>query len=1032
MILSCHRVVLSLLFTSVAALACAAEPAKVDFGKQVRQILSNNCFTCHGPDVAERKGDFRLDERESAISEAESGARPIVPGNAKASEIIARITSTDPDLVMPPPETKRSLSDADKQILARWIDEGADYSQHWSFLPPQRPPLPAVKDAAWARTPIDHFILARLEAEGLRPSPEATKTQLIRRVTLDLTGLPPTLQEVDAFLKDGSPKAYEKVVDRLLESPHYGERMAVDWLDAARFADTHGFHIDAGRDMTRWREWVIDAFNQNLPFDQFTIEQLAGDLLPNATLEQKVASGFNRNHMINFEGGAIAEEYHNAYIIDRVNTTSTVWLGLTVACSQCHDHKYDPLTQKEYYQLYAFFYNVPENGLDGSKGNAAPLLKAPTRHQQRELDALTSEVKALEAQLAQPSAEVDAEQLAWEKTARDEASVAWIAIDPAEMRSKGNATFTKADDKTITVGGSNAGAERYFLTAEVDLREITAIRLETGVDPKLNGQGPGRSSNGNVVLTDVKVKLGKEEQKLSAAAADFSQQEFPIGNAIDSEPRSGWAIYPEVGKPHAAIFELAKPISSDKPVKLTVELSFESQFSQHQLGVFRLAATSAKDPRGGNKLPDGVLQALAVESSQRNADQKALITRHFREQVSTRLANVRKALADTKARLGELDGQIPTTMVMQEMSSPRTTHVRVRGAYDKRGEQVSPATPAVLPPLASDAPRNRLGLAQWLVAPQHPLTSRVIVNRYWQLVFGTGLVKTVEDLGTQGELPSHPELLDYLAVEFMDPQRTTDGSLRGWDVKGLMRMLVTSSTYRQSARVSAELLARDPENRLLARGPRHRLQAEFLRDQALAVSGLLNRQIGGKSVSPYQPPGLWSELASRNDGKKWTAQEYQQDHGADLYRRTMYTFWKRTSPPPQLATFDAPDRETCTVRRARTNTPLQALILLNDPTYVEASRKLAERMMKEGGATPAERIAFAFTLATARQPSEREAAVLQRVYDQQLAKYQATDAAKELLSVGEAPADNQLDPAQLASYAMVASVILNLDETVTK
>lgn len=1020
---------------SCGPLVQAAEPARVDFARDIRPILSNHCFTCHGPDAAERQGGFRLDERASALAEAESGARPIVPGDTKQSELLARIHSTDEATVMPPTETKKQLTQREKDLLTQWIKDGAPYAQHWSFVAPQRPALPAVKDRDWPRNAIDTFILARLEAEGLRPAPPASKTQLIRRVTLDLTGLPPTPQEVDAFVRDSDPKAYEKVVDRLLQSPHYGERMALDWLDAARFADTHGYHIDSGRDMTRWREWVIDAFNHNQPFDQFTVEQLAGDLLPNATLEQKIASGFNRNHMINFEGGAIPQEYHNAYIIDRVNTTSTVWLGLTVACAQCHDHKYDPLTQKEFYQLYAFFYNVPERGLDGSKGNAEPLLKAPTAQQQQTLDALAKTVRNLEAELAADSAELTAEQSAWEAAASAEQPVAWTTIKPQELTSQGGATFRMADDQFITATGENAATDRYVITADIEHDALTALRLETGVDKQLSGHGPGRSVNGNVVLTDVKLTVDGKVQKLSAAAADFSQQDFDISLAIDDKPQTGWAIHPEVGKPHAAMFALEQPLKSDKPLRVTVELAFESRFAQHQLGIFRLAVTDAAQPLRTSTLPQAVVAALATDAASRTPEQAAAVKQYFREHISSHLAKVRAKLQTAKAQRETLDKQIPTTMVMQEMPKPRDTFVLMRGEYDKPGEKVSAATPAVLPPFADGTPRNRLGLAQWLVDPSHPLTSRVTVNRYWQLVFGTGLVKTVEDFGMQGELPSHPELLDYLAVEFVSPEgRDAAGRpLAGWDVKGLIRLLVTSSTYRQSASVSPELLVKDPENRLLAHGPRHRLQAEFIRDQALAVSGLLNRQIGGHSVSPYQPAGLWSELASRQDGKNWTAQEFSQSHGQDLYRRTMYTFWKRTSPPPQLATFDAPDRETCTVRRSRTNTPLQALILLNDPTYVEASRKLAERMMKEGGDSPLQRLAFAFELATARKPTPREAAILLRVFDQHLQKYRAdSDAAKQLLTVGESPADAQLNTVELASYTMVASVVLNLDETVTK
>jgi Protein of unknown function (DUF1553)/Protein of unknown function (DUF1549)/Planctomycete cytochrome C len=717
-----------------------------------------------------------------------------VPGDAAKSALIERVSSEDPDFRMPPPKSGKQLTSQQITLLRQWIEQGAKWSTHWAIVKPERPSLPAVKNMAWVRNPIDYFVLARLERERLQPSPEADRATLVRRITLELTGLPPTPAEVDAFLADRDPGAYENLVDRLLASPHYGERMAVEWLDAARFADTHGYHIDAGRDMTRWREWVIDAFNRNLAFDQFTIEQLAGDLLPGATLQQQIASGFNRNHMINFEGGAIPEEYHNAYIVDRVNTTATVWMGLTIGCAQCHDHKFDPITQKEYYQLYAFFNNVSENGLDGSKGNAAPMIKIPTAMQEQKLVALTKEIQRMEQLL-----------------------------------------------------------------------------------------------------------------KKSLPAAE------------------------------------------------------------------------------SKRLKDEITRLVKDRANQ--------------------------------------DKQFPTVMVMQEMPKPRDTFLLLRGQYDKKSVKVSAAVPEHLSPLPKGVPSNRLGLAKWLVSSSHPLTARVIVNRYWQMYFGIGIVKTAEDFGSQGEWPSHPELLDWLATEFT---RT------GWSVKAKQRLIVTSATYRQSSEVRSELLAKDPENRLLARAPRVRLLAEFIRDQALAISGLLNGEIGGASVSPYQPSGLWEELASRLDGKNWTAQTYVQSHGKDLYRRTMYTFWKRTSPPPTLATFDAPDRETCTVRRPRTNTPLQALVLMNDPTYVEASRKLAERLMREA-TTSKERISLGFRLATGRRARISELVVLQDLFNKQLAAYRTNAAAAEkLLAVGESFCDRKLNAQELAAWTVVASAILNLDETVTK
>ncbi len=1067
---------LMLVATTVGvALAGDSPAAEINYDRQIRPILSNNCFKCHGPDAEERESGLRLDLRDEALEPADSGKRAIVPGKPETSRLIERIFSTDRGEVMPPPESNKKLTDAEKELLRQWIVQGAKYAEHWSFVVPRRPAAPKIKNAAWPKNEIDRFILARLEAAGMAPAPEADKTTLIRRATLDLTGLPPTPTEVDAFLADKSADAYEKLVDRLLQSPHYGERLALDWLDAARYADTHGYHIDSGRDMTRWREWVIDAFQRNKPFDEFTIEQLAGDLLPDATLEQKVASGFNRNHMINFEGGAIPDEYHTAYIIDRVNTTGAVWLGLTVGCAQCHDHKFDPITQRDFYRLFAFFYNVPENGLDGSKGNAAPLVKAPNADQQKRLDELSAGIQRSEQQLAGAWPEVDAAQANWEKVALSKArdnAVEWKVLDPGEFRSQGGATLKKLEDKSILASGANPAVETYTVIAPTDTKNITALRLEVLPDASFTANGPGRSLNGNLVLTHVKLAVAPPAEsaaakpvRFKATSADFSQDLFPVANAIDADSKSGWAIFPEVGKPHAAVFEVESPIAGETPTSVTVTLEFQSQFGQHQCGKFRLSVTSAKDPHAGGGIPEKLVRLLAVAPEKRDDALRGELRTYYRTQVVPEGRRLLEQLAGLRQSQAELDKLIPTAMVMQEMATPRDTFMLIRGQYDKKGDKVTPGVPEHIAPFSKDAPLNRLGLAQWLVGPSQPLTARVIVNRYWQMFFGTGLVKTAEDFGSQGELPSHPELLDWLATEFMSGARSPPPSKAGqggvaspvvggrktdspdppnpplrrggektpWNVRALLRLIVTSATYRQSSVVTPELNAKDPENRLLARGPRFRLQAEFIRDQALAVSGLLNPQIGGRSVSPYQPPGLWEELMSRADGANWTAQTYVQSHGADLYRRTMYTFWKRTCPPPTLATFDAPDRETCTVRRARTNTPLQALILLNDPTYVEASRKLAERMLVEGGQTPDEKLAFAFRLATARQPRARELAVLRKVLDRQLAVYGKDHAAAlKLLSVGESPRNEKLDIAELAAWTTVASVILNLDETVTK
>ncbi|MGE3819815.1 MAG: DUF1553 domain-containing protein, partial [Isosphaeraceae bacterium] len=816
--------------------------SRVDYDRQIRPILADKCYACHGPDAEVREGGFRLDVREQAVGPADSGNPPIVPGDVQASTLVKRIMSKRKGLVMPPPSTNKPLTDPEKRLLSDWIAQGAAYQEHWAFQTPVRPASPEVNTAEWCRNPIDRFLLARMEERGIRPSPEADRATLIRRLTLDLTGLPPSPNEVDAYLADEKPGAYERLVDRLLASPRFGERMAQDWLDAARYADTHGYHIDSGRDMTRWRDWVIEAYNSNLPFDRFTVEQIAGDLLPNATLEQKIASGFNRNHMITFEGGAIPEEYHTAYVVDRVNTTGTVWLGLTIGCTQCHDHKFDPITQRDFYQFYAFFNNVPEKGLDGSKGNAVPFIKAPTPEQQAELDHLNAEAAGLLATL-------------------DEA-------DPA------------ADQ-------AQADLERSLTTS-------------------------------------------------------------------DAKERSDW--------------------------------------------------------------PKEVVEALAVAAESRTEAQKGEIRRYFRGRVWPSGKETQARLDATRQRLAELERRIPTAMVMSEMSASRDTFMLIRGAYDKKGEKVEPGVPAFLPPLPDGVKPDRLALARWLVDPANPLVARVTVNRLWQSIFGTGIVLTAEDFGSQGEPPSHPRLLDWLALEFVSPESPAETA---WDVKRLLKLMVTSAAYRQTSAASPALLALDPEDRLLARGPRYRLSAETIRDQALYVSGLLNGEIGGRSVSPYQPPGLWEELMSRADGKNWTAQTYVQSEGRDLYRRTMYTFWKRTSPPPSLSTFDAPDRETCTVRRARTNTPLQALVLMNDPTHVEASRALAERVIHDRPDVKDEdgRIEWTYRLAVGRAPRAEERTVLREVYQANLVRFQERPAdARALLAVGDSARDATIDAAEHAAW----------------
>jgi hypothetical protein len=1008
---------------TVGTLPSPAAERPLDFSRDIRPILSDRCFACHGPDDLERKGGLRLDHRDDAIRPAKSGAVAIVPGKPEQSELIKRLVTHDVDDVMPPPKTGKTVSSDQVELFRRWIAQGAPYREHWAFIPPERPavPIPAASAAVTAlANPIDAFIADRLAQDNLRISPEADRTTLVRRATLDLTGLPPSPEEVDAFLADASPKAYENLVDRLLDSPRYGERMAVDWLDAARYADTHGYHLDSGRDMTAWRDWVIRAFNDNKPFDQFTVEQLAGDLLPNATIDQKVASGFNRNHMINYEGGAIAEEYHYAYLVDRVNTTSTVWLGLTMACSQCHDHKYDPLSKADYYKFLAFFNNVPESGLDGNRGNAAPTIKLANPEQSQRLATLNQAVAEAEKALTASSHDIDAAQAAWEATMSQTAGTLWTRANVMEVRSSGGSQFRPLDDGSLLVTGTNPDQDTYTITVSNAFSQATALRLEVLPDASLRNEGPGRSENGNFVLSSVRVADASAPVPIKTATADFSQEAYPIAHTLDDKPESGWGIYGATGKPHSAVFEWAKTPAVGP---LTIQLAFEAGFARHAIGRFRLSLTESKTPHPTDTLPAEIRQSLAIAAESRSPEQRKKIQQHYRDKVSPEYRQKKEAVAAAKKARDDFDRQIPSTMVMAEMEKPRDTFIRMRGAYDQLGEKVTAGTPAALPSLAAGEPSNRLGLARWLVSPQHPLTSRVAVNRLWQMFFGTGLVKTAEDFGSQGDWPSHPELLDWLAREFVES---------GWNIKQLQRLILTSTTYRQSSRAEPSLFQRDPENRLIARGARFRLQAEFIRDQALALSGLLNGQIGGKSVSPYQPAGLWEELSMREDSRNFSAQFFELSKGADLYRRSMYTFWKRSSPPPQMSTFDAPDRETCTVRRPRTNTPLQALVLLNDPTYIEASRKLAERLLHRTG-SDADRVAWAFRLATARIPSAQEKAILLRVLEQQRAHYKANrQAAEQLLATGEAPRDLTLDAAELAAWTLLSSTILNLDETVTK
>jgi hypothetical protein len=807
--------------------------------------------------------------------------------------------------------------------------------------------------------------------------------------------------------------------------------MAIEWLDAARYADTHGYHIDSARDMTAWRDWVIRAFNRNKPFNQFTIEQLAGDLLAknknplagSDDAELLVASGFNRNHMINYEGGAIPEEYAAAYVHDRVNATATVWLGLTVACAQCHDHKYDPITMRDYYGFYAFFNNVPENGLDGRNGNAAPVVRLPSPTQAADVARWTSELEKWDRKWKEPDAGVDAEQTAWEKGWGASNTPVWSPPEVVDIRSEHGTVFQRLEDGSHLATGAAPDQDVYTVVVKTSLPQVTGIRIEALAHDSLPSRGPGRHPNGNIGLSDVRV-TAKSPIQLKAASADFSQTDHAVALAIDGDDASAWTILPQSGRDHAAVFQLDPPLDSGtSDGLLTVRLVFHSPYAQHEIGRLRVSLTSFPQPRESSGLPETVRLAMAVPQGERTADQQAALRKYFREEICSTTRNWREQQAAIRKNKEAAEAAIPTAMVMGELETMRETRLLNRGQYDQPGAVVQAATPAALPPLPAGESPNRLGLARWLVSERQPLTARVIVNRYWQMYFGQGLVKSAENLGSQGDLPTHPELLDWLSVEFVRS---------GWDIKHLQELIVTSATYRQASAAPREQVIADPENRLLARGPRVRLGAEFIRDMALSVSGLLSPRIGGESVLPYQPSGLWEELMSREDNDAFTAQKYAQDHGEKLYRRTMYTFVKRTAVHPSLATFDAPDRQVCTVRRPRTNTPLQALALMNDPTYIEASRVLGERLLT-GSKDDGQRVETAFRLVLSRSPRTEEVIIIRRLLEAQRAHFNAApDAAEKLLRVGERPVAAGLAPSELAAWTVVASTLLNLDETITK
>ena len=996
----------------LAALPALAAP--VEFNRDVRPILSDRCYACHGPDSVNRKANLRLDREETA--------RP------KLAAALERITSTNKGLRMPPVYAGAPLTDAQIATLKQWVAEGAKWQKHWSFIPPERPAAPEVKNTAWPKNEIDRFLLARLERDGLQPSPVADRATLIRRVTLDLTGLAPTPAEVDAFLADQSPKAYETVVDRLLASPRYGERMAARWLDAARYADTNGYQTDAERYMWRWRDWVIGAFNSNMPFERFTIEQLAGDLLPNPTLDQLIATGFNRNHRGNGEGGSIPEEFLVEYHADRVETTSTVWMGLTIGCSRCHDHKYDPFTQKEFYQLTAFFNNLDEKGKVFKYGNSPPMIPAPTTAQQTDLakhDAAVAATKAAFAATASARARAQAE---WEKTlaAGDDWRPSRFLLENVSLANAkpvdGAAAFEQGrygqaamfDGKRYLEAGNigNFGFQNKFAVAAWFRTESPDGIIVSRAEDREEQPGWG------IHLKGGKLQVNLIQRWLDDCLRVETEQPVPLNKwthvvaTYDStRVAAGIKVYinGEPVKLRVIVDDLNQTFTTKEPFRIGAGHGLRFRGAIEDVRIYGYTLTPREAAVLANRESLGTI--ASIPAGQRTQAQRDKLEWAYLDKNPEW-----NAMLTAQHKRTEFLDALPTVMVMREMPQQRETFLLIRGAYDRQGDRVYRAVPSSLPPLPQGAPLDRLGFARWLVNGQHPLTARVTVNRFWQMIFGAGIVKTVEDFGSQGEWPVHPELLDWLATEFV---RT------GWDVKAMLKEMVMSAAYQQVSRSTPELLQRDPDNRLLARGPRLRLPAEMVRDQALEMSGLLVENLGGPSVKPYQPAGLWKELAGGTD--------YERDHGQALYRRSLYTYWKRAVPPPSMMTFDSAGREACTVRENRTNTPLQALTLMNDETYLEAARKMAERMILEGGSTPAARIDYGFKLATARAPRDREREVLLASLNHHLDRYKTDKAAAEkLLTQGESPVTPSLDKGELAAYSTVASMLLNLDETVTK
>jgi hypothetical protein len=1039
---SFNRCRLALAIMAVAILflnhrASADDPVR--FNRDIRPILSDNCFYCHGPDRNKRQADLRLDTETGLRGDAGAGhAGAIVPGNPDASELVRRILSADPDEQMPPPETKKSLSETQIELLKRWIQEGGNYEGHWAFMPREQssvlsPVQGKQLSDLQATVKLDQWITRSLESQGLTMASEADKITLLRRLHFDLIGLPPSETEVTEFLADDSPNAYEHAVDRLLASPHFGERMAIWWLDLVRYADSVGYHGDQEVSVSPFRQYVIDAFNQNMPFDQFTIEQLAGDLLPNPTKPQRIASGYNRLGMMSAEGGVQDKEYLAKYMAERVRNATGTWLGITLGCAECHDHKFDPLTSKDFYRFGAFFADIKEQGLyagSHDSGVWGSYIKVPTSEQEAKRQELTRQRDSIRAMINQDTPELIAALDKWEMSQHP-----WDVLKPDSIVSLEGVSLKSMPDGSILASGKNPSTDTYIITLRDLPKGVTAFRLETLPDDSLPRKGPGRAGNGNFVLSEFVVHLrsmnGETTQiplqnptatyEQTGAAGSNPYGKWSIAGAIDGDTKGrnwGWAVMEKVGAPHAAVFETAGDLSLKDGDSIAIGLWQNLDNPQHTIGRFRLSATTAPRPvQVTNLLPAPIEQIVRTPKDQRSDAQRTDLMNYFRG-VAPQLEPQRQQLTQIEKSLSDLEASMTSTLVTEQVA-PRMVRVLARGNWmDENGEVVTPAFPASLsksePPI--DRRLNRLDLAKWIVEPDNPLTARVLSNRLWKLFFGAGLSRKLDDMGAQGEWPSHPELLDEISQWWIDT---------GWDVKRWVKIVVMSKTYRQSSNANADARDKDPYNRYLGRQSRFRLDAEFVRDNALAISGLLVTQIGGRSVRPYQPPGYWAYL-------NFPQREWQNGSGDQLYRRGLYTHWQRQYLHPSLLVFDAPNREECTADRPRSNTPLQSLALLNDPTYVEAARTFAESILRHDG-DDAAKIDYAMKRALSRGATSEESSVLIGLLNKQRKDYlENAGMAKEVAANGARPVAQDLDPVELAAWTSVARVILNLHETITR